>query len=220
MLLTPYGFREWFSITLVAVVLAAAFLWLGWWWASIPVAFAWIALLSFFRDPVRRVPAGLPDGAMLSPADGTISAVLTVDAHEATGGRPAAIVRIFLSVLNVHINRAPCDGRIMAVQHRPGCYFDARTPESAARNESNLIIMQITRNRMIGIRQVSGKLARRIVCRARVGDDLRRGQRFGMIKFGSTTELILPASSGVEVHVRVGERVKGGRTVLATLDGP
>jgi phosphatidylserine decarboxylase len=182
----------------------------------IPVGVAWLAVLSFFRDPLRRIPRKLPPGAMLSPADGTVSAVLEVEHHVAVGG-PGTIVRIFLSVLNVHVNRSPCDGEVVRLDYAPGRHFDARTPESSILNESNLITVRLSSGETIGIRQVAGKIARRIVCPLRVGDRVVRGRRFGMIKFGSTTELILPRSAQPEVLVAPGDRVRGGVTILAML---
>jgi phosphatidylserine decarboxylase len=219
MVLSRYGLREWVTISLIAAAVACLFAWLGWWWAIIPVAIIWLALVAFFRDPLRRVPENLPPGVMLSPADGTISAILTVDHHEAIGAS-AVVIRIFLSVLDVHVNRSPCAGRVAALAHMPGKHLDARTEESAQVNESNLITIAGAPGAgdlPIGVRQVSGAIARRIVCRLRVGDRLERGQRFGMIKFGSTTELILPRSRDVRVFVRLGDKVKGGLTQLAAL---
>lgn len=213
--LTPYGFREWLIILVVGAALAGGAAWFGWWWATGIVIIVMLALLSFFRDPIRRVPTELDSSDMLSPADGTVSKVETVEHHEAVGG-PAVIVRIFLSVLNVHVNRSPCDGVVQSVTHRPGQYFDARTEASARFNESNLIVMKMDDGTPIGIRQVSGAVARRIVCPIKAGDRLSRGKKFGMIKFGSTTELILPHPEDVKVHVVSGDRVKGGLTILAT----
>jgi phosphatidylserine decarboxylase len=146
-----------------------------------------------------------------------VSAVFDVDSHEATAGNPAKIIRIFLSVLNVHINRAPFDGEIVSLKHSPGKYLNAQTEESAKVNESNLIIMRINTGETIGIRQVAGMIARAIVCPLKPGDHLKRGQKFGMIKFGSTTELILPRPQDVTVHVKKGDKVRGGITVIATL---
>lgn len=217
MTLTRYGRREWITITIIALLVAALLGWFLWWWLIIPVALIWLASVAFFRDPRRVLPQNLPPGVMLSPADGTVSAVLEVDEHEATGG-PAVIVRIFLSVLDVHVNRSPCDGTVLAIQHRRGKFYDARTEESAQLNESNLITMRVPDGRTIGVRQVVGKVARRIVCPLKVGDQLQRGQRFGMIKFGSTTELILPDPQQVKVHVTRGEHVRGGLTQVATLE--
>lgn len=218
--LTRYGLREWLSVTIGAAVAVAVGAWLGWWWLVVLAVIAWFGVVSFFRDPIRRVPTDLPPGAMLSPADGRVSKVFTVDAHEAVGHRPATVVRIFLSVLNVHINRSPCDGEVLTVVHRPGLYLDARTEKSAMVNESNLLTLRAPWGDEIGVRQVSGAIARRIVCAAGPGTRLRRGERFGMIKFGSTTELILPGVDRVDVRVREGDRVKGGLTLLAVLAPP
>ncbi|MHC4947164.1 MAG: phosphatidylserine decarboxylase [Planctomycetota bacterium] len=198
---------------------AVACLWLGWWWAAGAVGVVWLALALFFRDPIRRVPTGLPRGTMLSPADGTVSAVERVAEHESTGG-PAVIVRIFLSVLNVHVNRAPCAARVESVRRRPGRYLNAQTAESARVNESTLLTLRLENDETIGVRQVTGMIARRIVCAVEPGDALARGQRYGMIKFGSTTELILPRPDDVEVLVGVGDRVRGGLTRLAVLPPP
>ena len=155
------------------------------------IGLIWLALLLFFRDPPRRTPRGLAWGDMLSPADGVISAIERAPQHETVNGA-AVILRIFLSVLNVHVNRAPFDGEIVAMRYQPGEFRNAQTPESARVNEFNLMTLRIETGETIGLRQVSGMLARRIVCAVRVGDRVRRGGKFGMIKFGSTTELILP----------------------------
>ncbi|MCI0632268.1 MAG: phosphatidylserine decarboxylase [Phycisphaerales bacterium] len=224
MLLTPYGTRVWLPIVVVMAILVGVFVWLGWWPAVVGVLVVCLALLSFFRDPWRRLPGDLPPGAMLSPADGTVSAVLEVDHHPAIANNgPAKIIRIFLSVLNVHINRSPCDGEVVALRYTAGKFLNAQTEESAVVNESNLITMRIMHGDLsdvtetIGVRQVAGMIARAIVCPLRIGDRLKRGQKFGMIKFGSTTELILPRPADVTVHVKKGDKVKGGLTMIATL---
>lgn len=217
MSLTPYGRREWLIMTLVALAAAGVAAWFGQWWAVGVVVVLWLALVSFFRDPWRKLPANLAPGDMLSPADGTVSKVFEVDHHDSTGG-PALIIRIFLSVLNVHVNRSPFDAEVASMMHTPGRYLDARSEESAKVNESNLITLRLADQRTIGVRQVSGAIARRIVCPIKVGDYLRRGQRFGMIKFGSTTELILPRQSVQEVRVAQGDKVVGGITILARID--
>lgn len=219
--LTMYGFKVWFAISLVAIAAAATFGWLGWWIPLGAVVILWLALLSFFRDPIRRIRTDLDPGSMLSPADGVVSAVLDLDSHESTGGGPARLVRIFLSVLNVHVNRSPHDAVVVDIKHRPGKFLNAQTEESANVNESNLITLRLPQEgfggETFGVRQVSGMLARAIVCPLKAGDALRRGQKFGMIKFGSTTELILPRPSDVTVHVKKGDKVRGGITVIATL---
>jgi phosphatidylserine decarboxylase len=218
--LTPYGIRVWLPILLVTALVALICGWLGWWWPMGAVIVIGLALLSFFRDPIRRVKTDLPEGTMLSPADGTVSAVLDVPHHKATGGEPAKVIRIFLSVLNVHVNRSPFDATVTGMEYQRGRFLNAQTDESAEVNEFNLIFMNISmrgQEEPIGVRQVSGMLARTIVCPLKTGDQLKRGEKFGMIMFGSTTELILPRPNDVTVHVKKGDTVKGGVTILATL---
>ena len=216
MLLTRYGIREWLTATLLAVVYGGVFAWLGWWPVVAVVAVLWLAAALFFRDPLRRLPRDLPPGAMLSPADGRVSAVSRVEHHEAAGG-PAVVIRIFLSVLDVHVNRFPCDGEVVGLKYTQGRFHDARSPECPLENESQLVTVKVDGGRTIGIRQIAGKLARRIVCDLKPGDRLDRGRRYGMIKFGSSTELILPRELVAGIHVNEGDRVKGGVTLLATV---
>jgi phosphatidylserine decarboxylase len=218
MYLTRYGVREWLIISLLAAALAVVLGIFVSWWLLLAVAPPWLALMAFFRDPIRPVPDNLPDEVMLAPSDGTVSAVERVDEHEATGGQPAVIVRIFMSVLDVHVNRAPQDGEVVALNHRPGKYHNAQTDLSARENESNLITLRLPGGETFGVRQIAGMIARRIVCRLKVGDRVQRGGKFGMVKFGSTTELILPRPDEVSVHVTVGQKVTGGLTLLATLN--
>lgn len=219
MSLTRYGFKEWFIITVVAGGAAAIAVYFQWWWLVAVLAVLWLAGVAFFRDPWGRKPATTNPNDMVSPADGRISAVEVVTQHAATGG-PAVIVRIFLSVLDVHVNRFPCDGVVTDISYAPGRFLSALTEESAKVNESMLTTLQIASGEKLGIRQVSGAIARRIVCAIHPGSKARRGARFGMIKFGSTTELILPRPNDVKVHVRKGDRVKGGVTILASLGAP
>ncbi len=181
----------------------------------VPIFISWLVLVSFFRNPWRRIPQNLPEGTMLSPADGVISAIEYVETHETVGG-PSVIIRIFLSVLNVHINRTPCDCVLSKAIYRKGKFLDARTEESAKVNESNTLFFTYL-NEPFGVRQVSGKIARNIVCPIQEGETFAHGQQFGMIKFGSTTELILPRPSEVTIHVNKGDRVRAGLTRLATL---
>ena len=146
-----------------------------------------------------------------------ISAIERLPSHEATNGEPALVIRIFLSVLNVHINRAPCAGRVTSITHRPGKYLDARSAESAKVNESNMLVLETASGAPIGIRQISGAIARRIVCPVSVGHDLARGERYGMIKFGSTTELIVRDIEGTAPLVKPGDTVRGGVTILTRI---
>ena len=214
MILTRYGLREWGIATCVAiVVLTLTGPTLS---AIIPISILWIAVAAFFRDPLFRKPASADPRDLVSPADGVVSAVFACDHHPATNG-PATVVRIFLSVLDVHINRMPCDGTVLSIVHTPGRYLDARSEESAKVNESNLVVVRSAAGDSIGIRQISGAIARRIVCPIAVGDTFTRAKRFGMIKFGSTTELIIPRPDSTVVHIAKGMRVVGGVTILARL---
>lgn len=221
--LSRYGRREWLGLTLILAPIALAAAWAAlsshpaWWIASSVALLLWFAGVMFFRDPLGRRPSTDDHRDLVSPADGRVSAVLELPHHDAVGGE-ALLVRIFLSVLDVHLNRAPCDGIVDRIDHRPGKYLDARSEESARVNESLLMVLRCDRFGPIGVRQVSGAIARRIVCAVRPGDRLARSQRYGMIKFGSTTELIVakrgPGGTAT-ARVSKGDRVVGGVTILA-----
>ncbi len=217
MKLTLYGRREWITIVLLSAIVAGLGVWFRWWWLSgVSVILAFV-LLSFFRDPNRRIPT--QKGIMVSPADGKISSIHHLDHFEPLSG-PATCIRIFLSVADVHVNRAPCHGQVASISPKPGLYLNALNPKSAEVNESNLLVLvhPIKRTPIAAVRQVSGLIARTIVCGVNVGDTLQRGQRFGMIKFGSTTELYIPNAARPEVSVRQGQMVKGGESILAQVN--
>ena len=213
MLLTRYGIREWMIITLAAAIPAAAGVFFGWWWLTALAVVVWLALASFFRDPLGRRPASADPRHFVSPADGLVSAVLDVPEHPATEG-PATIVRIYLSVFDVHVNRMPCACEALGTIHTPGKYLDVRIEESAKVNESMVTRLRSAGGMLLGVKQISGKVARHIVCPVAAGQKFARGERFGMIKFGSTTELVVPKSDVAKVCVARGDRVKGGVTVL------
>ncbi len=166
------------------------------------------AVAFFFRDPERIVPQA-PD-AVVSPADGRVMEVVTEDQ-----GRHR--VSIFLSVLDVHVNRAPYGGDVRTVVYTPGKFLAAYHREASVVNEANSVTIE-GQGREFVVKQIAGILARRIVCRVRPGDRLAKGQRYGLIRFGSRTDLVLPPEA--EVTVRVGQRVKGGETILAFLKEP
>ncbi len=163
--------------------------------------------LSFFRDPVRRIPRD--EGILVAPADGTVVEISEVQEADFLKV-PCHKIGIFLSVFNVHINRAPCDGTVRATQYRPGRFLDARNPECRSANESNTIHLGD-----VVVKQISGAVARRIVCEAKPNDRLVRGQKFGMIKFGSRTEIYIPKDKVKEISVRLKDKVKGGETIIA-----
>ena len=192
-------------VPLTAVTLVGV--WLGWWLLMVVGGLLTVCVSAFFRDPERQVPS-IP-GAIVSPADGRIMEV----AEEAGGRR----ISIFLSVLDVHINRAPYKGRVSAVTYTPGKFLAAYRREASVVNEANSITIE-HRDRVFVVKQIAGVLARRIVCRVQPGSVLEKGQRYGLIRFGSRTDLVLPPE--VEVVVGVGDSVRGGETVLAFLKEP
>jgi phosphatidylserine decarboxylase len=169
--------------------------------------------LSFFRDPARQIPND--PKALLSPADGTITDIEIVENDPAFGGK-AMRIGIFLSIFNVHINRAPCAVKVGAITYKPGQFKNAMSPNSGRVNESNDVRM--TRIDMpqdeLMVRQISGAIARRIVCAAKTGDRLDAGQQFGMLKFGSRTELYVPVRDHVKCRVNLGDKVRAGLTIL------
>jgi len=207
--------RSEITLTIAAGVLATAIVgyYFGW-WALLPALLA-LALLSFYRNP-PRAPAARGN-VILAAADGKI---VSIDRNVA-GANDAPELRImtFLAVYNVHVNRAPCAGRVVKVDYRPGKYLNALNPAADVENESNEITLEPVAPLPgpVRVRQIAGVLARRIVCRTRVGDELGLAERYGMIKLGSRTEVTLPEDPGWVVQVRLGDKVKAGQTVLATL---
>jgi phosphatidylserine decarboxylase len=200
------------GLTVAALLLHPAF------WAPLALLVpVWLEVIFFFRDPERALPTD-PD-ALLSPADGTVTHVGEVDDPDFPGGR-AFRVSIFLSIFNVHVNRVPRTGRVAGLRYLPGAFLDARHPECAVRNEQLWIDLEEPQGRLLRVKQISGAIARRIVCWLRPGEEVRAGERFGMIKFGSRTEILLPAGGDVEVKVKVGDKVKGGSTILLRLPAP
>jgi phosphatidylserine decarboxylase len=172
----------------------------------------WLFVISFFRDPERRIPAD--PNALVSPADGTVTHVEEVEDPDFPNGR-AFRISIFLSVFNVHVNRVPRTGRVLGIRYFPGSFLDARQHDSAVRNEQLWVDLEETSSRrFLRVKQISGAIARRIVCWLRPGEEVTAGDRFGMIKFGSRTDILVPAEEEMDVRVKVGQKVKGGSTVL------
>lgn len=182
-------------------------------WAGVLVFGAYgLFSLFFFRDPPREVGAAAPE--VVSPADGTIVGIEQLQETPYYQG-PCVRVSIFLSVLNVHVNRAPYGGIVRNIDYREGQYKNAMNSESSKTNESNAVMLE-TSHGAITVRQISGAVARRIVCQAKVGESLEKGQRFGMIKLGSRTELYLPP--GTQVNVKMNEKVRAGTSVIARFE--
>jgi phosphatidylserine decarboxylase len=181
----------WISPLLVAipVLLAAFFLW-------------------FFRDPERTIPQG--PGMVVSPADGTVTEIASIVTPEG----PRTRISVFLSVFNVHVNRSPIEGILSEVTYKKGEYLNALNPASAERNEQNLVAVEGD-HATVAFKQIAGLLARRIVFHYKPGDRVERGQRVGLIKFGSRVDILLPALA--KVRVQLGDKVRGGASILADL---
>ncbi|HEY1730666.1 MAG TPA: phosphatidylserine decarboxylase family protein [Terriglobales bacterium] len=180
-------------------------------WLTLPVLAAIPLLLAafflwFFRDPERRIPA--IQGAIVSPADGKVTDISVIQQD----GEPKTRISIFLNVFNVHVNRSPITGVIEEIHYQKGKFGNAMGAVSAEQNEQNIVTVRGDAG-VVVFKQIAGLLARRIVFTKKVGDKLERGERVGLIKFGSRTDVIFP--SGADMKVRVGENVKGGSTVLA-----
>jgi phosphatidylserine decarboxylase len=194
----------------LALIVAAILL--GWLtrpaWAILPVLLA-LFFLWFFRDPERSIPQ--EPGALVSPADGKVTDVSIVSTEIGKQTR----VSIFLSVFDVHVNRSPIAGVIRDVRYQRGKFLDARSPDCADRNEQNAVTVEGD-GQWIVLKQIAGLLARRIVFAPKIGDHLERGQRVGLIKFGSRTDVLFDAAA--RVNVKVGDRVKGGSSVIAYLE--
>ena len=183
--------------------------WTGWWPPAVALGAVTLCFVGFFRDPDRTAPAVA--GALLAPADGRVMRVDEVD--DPWVGR-AVRVSIFLSPLDVHVNRSPVEGLVEDVRREPGRFLAAYRDEASELNERCTLALQGGAAR-IGVKQIAGVLARRIVCRARQGDRLQAGERYGLIRFGSRTDLVVP--HGTEIRVKVGDKVKGGETIMGVL---
>jgi len=197
----------------IFAVLAAITILPGLWspLASLPGGALILYTLYFFRDPDRPAPADAL--AVVAPADGVVVEIIEKSEDEVVKGMMRRVA-IFLSVLDVHTNRAPIGGEVTYRMHYPGRFLDARNPEASAVNESQTWAFR-TGGTTLVVRQITGAIARRIVGWSKVGDRVEKGERFGMIRFGSRTEVYLPLES--EVTVRRGDRVKGGETIVARL---
>jgi len=195
------------------------------WVVAAVAAFCWLFTLAFFRNPQRTAQGGA--NAFIAPADGVVADITECDEPTFVGERCVRI-GIFLSVFDVHVNRSPCAGVIRFADYRPGAFLDARHPDVSHANEANILGIEAE----IGaggagkpgmkflLVQLSGLIARRIICTHGVGERLQRGELYGMIKFGSRTELWLPVSAAAKVTVQVGQRVRCGETIIAEIPSP
>lgn len=181
-------------------------------WAALLPFLLTLFMAYFFRDPERSVPGG--EGAFfVSPADGRIIQIRPVEEEQYLKGM-AVEISIFMSPLNVHVNRAPCDGAVETVVHSPGKFLSAFKPEASLCNENIALLLKGRECRVL-VRQVAGAVARRAVCRVQAGHLLKKGERYGIIKFSSRLDIFLPENT--EISVQVGDKVKAGETILGHL---
>lgn len=201
--------RDGYIYGLSLVVVAAVVAWAthSWLWAILPLLLA-AFFLWFFRDPTRQIPTGA--GLIVSPGDGLVTETTQIETPEG----PRQRISIFLSVFDVHVNRSPIAGVLTSVRYQKGQYLNAMNPASADRNEQNIVTVRGD-GYEVTFKQIAGLLARRIVFNPREGSSVERGQRVGLIKFGSRVDVVLPAEAALAVSV--GQRVRGGASVLATI---
>lgn len=197
-----------YGLALIAVAVVVGLLTGAWGWAVLPLLPA-AFFLWFFRDPERSIPQ--EPGLTVSPADGKVTEVARVSTPDGERLR----LSIFLSVFDVHVNRSPVAGILREVRYSKGEFLNAMNPACAQRNERNLVVVDCTEGYQVSFTQIAGLLARRIVFTKRPGDQLARGERVGLIKFGSRTDVLLPGHA--EVLVKTGDRVRGGASVLARI---
>ncbi len=217
---TRHGFREMLIGAVAFAIVATALGFTHWWPLALIFVPVLIFLFAFFRDPERHVTA--EQHAMVSPADGKVSDITEIEHDELLGG-PAIRIGIFLSVFNVHVNRSPCDGKVLSITYKKGKFINAlKHDEASGDNESNTaVIGEVTTGKPIAVvKQIVGLIARRIIFTAEKGEVLQRGQRIGMIKFGSRTELSIPKWLDPQIKVEVGQTVRGASDVVAILGKP
>jgi len=205
----PEGHR-WVLGFAVATII---FLLLGWGWLGKLCLLLGIFCGAFFRDPERFPPKKA--GSLVSPADGKVLSITETAAPEAAEMGDSIKVSIFMSIFNVHVNRVPAAGRIVGIFYRPGKFFSANLDKAAAENERNLIVMDDEAGRRLAFVQIAGLIARRIVCFVEPGDEVGKGQRCGLIRFGSGVDLYLPKET--EIDVSPGQHVKAGETIIGYL---
>ena len=198
----------------IAIGLAITALCYGMWGQSSAIFPALLTFFCiwFFRDPKRKVPQ--EDGQLVSPADGKVVDISRVEENRFLN-KPAIKVSIFLDVFNVHVNRVPTAGKIIDISYNHGKFLNAGFPKASLENEQNALIIETTSGKKIVCIQIAGLIARRIVCWSKQGDRMDRGERFGLIRFGSRVDLFLPTET--EIRISVGDKVKGGETVLGLL---
>jgi phosphatidylserine decarboxylase len=207
----PIIAREGWPFLAAGVAAALAAGWLAGWWWSVPLWLAVAFVVQFFRDPPREIPGSAR--TVVSPADGRIVAVER--AEDPYLKRPATKVSVFMNVFNVHSNRSPVDGEVKQSWYNRGAFVNAALDKASVENERSALWLRTDAGADVTCVQIAGLIARRILCYAKAGDHLRRGDRFGFIRFGSRVDVYLPGEA--RVKVALGEKVRASSTVLAEL---
>lgn len=235
MKLTKYGLKEWLGTAVLALILVVVAFFLVRFeliglntaiFLSVFIILIWVTLAAFFRDPERDIPAS--PVSLVSPADGVVRDIELLKVENCPSeelkklfdGRDILRIGIFLSVFDVHVNRAPSNMKVSFKHYKKGRFHDARDARASRDNESMMIggTGEVDGIQFpIAVRQISGAIARRIVCPVESGDELKKGERYGMIKFGSRAEIYLLAGKYFDVQVKVGDRVNAGSTVIANI---
>lgn len=199
-------FRETLKFALPPLALGVLSVWFGLTWLAVFFFLVMTFVLYFFRDPERELPAS--DTAVVSPADGRVLSIT----DETVDGVPGRRIAIFLSIFDVHVNRSPVAGRVMSVEYRPGKFFAAMRDQASTENEQNVIRLESDHGPVV-VKQIAGLIARRVLMWKPVGSALERGERLGMIRFGSRVEIWLPSQA--EITVQPGQRVRSGASTIA-----
>jgi len=206
----PVASEGWVFIIPLAVVTVLFFL-LGWKYPAWTLLVLTLFVLFFFRDPERSVPTG--EGVVVSPADGRV--IVIKDIFEPTYlKQDVKQISIFLSVFNVHVNRSPVGGTVEAVKYNPGKFHVASVDKASLDNEQTAMVIASGKHKIL-VKQIAGLIARRIVCYAKPGDELKTGERYGLIRFGSRVDIFLPKNA--ELKVKIGDRIKGARDIIGVL---
>jgi phosphatidylserine decarboxylase len=202
-------------LSIACAVTAIAIHW-SFWVLTVIFLVLWFEAVYFFRDPDRAIPEDTD--SLVAPADGVVTHIEEIDEPDFPGGR-ALRISIFLSVFNVHVNRVPRSGRITGLRYFRGTFMDARAADCPVKNEQLWIDIQEPGGRSLRVKQIAGAVARRIVCWLKLGEEVNKGDRFGMIKFGSRTDILVPAHERSQLAVKIGDRVAGGSSVLLRFAG-
>jgi len=216
-MLSRHARTEWLTILGIGAALLVVLCVVGVWYIGVVAALLAFAVSLFFRDPYRRTPT--QRGLIVSPCDGRVSSIHEIEHDPALDG-PAICIRVFISLLDVHITRSPCHGQIVSLTHKPGDHCSLLNPESMDGNESLHALMHhpTTGKPVIAMRWIAGMVARTIHCTCQEGDILQRGTRTGLIKLGSSMEIILPKEDLPRIEIVKGERVTGGQSIIARVE--